>query len=223
MKNRGIEHIHSYCVDNCLVRVADPVFIGYCASKQADCAAKAVRKVDPHEPVGVICLKNDAFAVVEYSEISKEMAEQRENDLLAYRAANIANHYYTRAFLELAAEFAKNEMEFHVAKKKITHVNKNGELIIPKTPNGIKLEQFVFDVFPIAKRFCVLEVERSEEFSPLKNASGSDSSETSKRDILAQHKRWLEKAGAQVSGPVELSPLESYAGEGLEKYHGKKL
>jgi UDP-N-acetylglucosamine/UDP-N-acetylgalactosamine diphosphorylase len=92
----------------------------------------------------------------------------------------------------------------------------------------MKLELFVFDVFPYTKGLTVLEVARGEEFSPLKNAPGSktDGPETSRRDILAQQRRWLEAAGAELQGDeveVEVLPSVTYAGEGLEWVKGKKL
>ncbi len=99
----------------------------------------------------------------------------------------------------------------------------SGNVVDPKEPNGIKLEMFIFDVFPFAKNFKVVQVERNQEFSPLKNKDGADSPETSKRDILALHKTWLEKAGATVTGDVEISPLVSYDGEGLESFKGQVL
>ncbi|KAJ9105025.1 hypothetical protein QFC19_003656 [Naganishia cerealis] len=226
MHQRGIQYIHAYCVDNCLVKVADPVFLGYCIEKRAACGAKVVRKEDPHESVGVLALRDGAFSVVEYSELSKEKAEQRDESTgeLAYRAANIANHFYTLDFLD-QVESMENKMAFHIARKKIPTVDlSNGNAVKPDTPNGMKLELFVFDVFPFTKALGVLEVERREEFSPLKNAPGSksDNPETSRRDIYGQQKRWLVAAGADVKDgvEVEISPLVSYNGEGLEKYKG---
>lgn len=226
MHTRGIQYIHAYCVDNCLVKVADPVFLGYCIEKGAACGAKVVRKEDPHESVGVLAMRDGAFSVVEYSELSKEKAEQRDRETgeLAYRAANIANHFYTLDFLD-QVESMEAEMAFHIARKKIPTVDlQTGQAIKPDTPNGMKLELFVFDVFPFTKALGVLEVERREEFSPLKNAPGSksDNPETSRRDIYGQQKRWLEAAGADVREgvEVEVSPLVSYNGEGLEKYKG---
>lgn len=226
LAQRKILYVHAYCVDNCLVRVADPVFLGYSISKQADCAAKVVPKTVPTESVGVVACRGGKFSVVEYSEITKEQAEKRdEAGELAFRAGNIANHFYTTTYLNQVEKF-EEEMAFHIARKKIPHVDlKTGQLVKPTKPNGMKLEMFVFDVLPYTQRFTVLEVERNQEFSPLKNApgTGSDDPSTSRRDLLAQHKHYLEKSGAIVKDGVEieLSPLVSYAGEGLESVKGK--
>jgi UDP-N-acetylglucosamine/UDP-N-acetylgalactosamine diphosphorylase len=225
--DRKIRYVHAYCVDNCLVRVADPVFLGYCISKQADCAAKVVPKTAPTEPVGVVACRGKKYNVVEYSEISKEQAEKKDSQTneLAFRAANIANHFYTTAYLNSVESF-EEELAFHIARKKIPHIDfGTGEAVKPSKPNGLKLEMFVFDVFPFTERFAVLEVARNEEFSPLKNApgTGSDDPDTSRKDLLTQHKRFLELAGATVEEGVEIevSPRVSYAGEGLEHVKGK--
>lgn len=228
LESRGVSYVHAYCVDNCVVRVADPVFLGYCIAKQADCAAKVVPKAHAYESVGVIARRGDKFSVVEYSEISKEQAEAKDaQGELAFRAGNIANHFYTTDFLKRVPTF-EEKLAFHIARKKIPHVElSSGKLVKPSTPNGMKLELFVFDVFPFTERFAVLEVARKDEFSPLKNApgTGSDDPDTSRRDLLAQHRRWIEKAGAKVAEDVEveISPLVSYAGEGLEALKGKTI
>lgn len=227
LSTRGVLYVHAYCVDNCLVKVADPTFLGYCISKQADCAAKVVPKSSPSESVGVVARRGDKFSVVEYSEITPEQSELRNSKTghLMFNAANIANHFYTTAFLR-SVESIESDLAFHIARKKIPTVDlETGEVIKPSKPNGMKLEMFVFDVFPYTKRFAVLEVARDDEFSPLKNApgTGSDDPGTSCRDLLAQHRRFLEKAGARVRDGVEieLSPLVTYAGEGLKSVAGK--
>jgi UDP-N-acetylglucosamine/UDP-N-acetylgalactosamine diphosphorylase len=239
MAERNIKLLHVYCVDNCLVRVADPVFIGYCIQKNADCGAKVVRKKYPEEPVGVVCIRNNAFNVVEYSEIDEEVAHRinPKNGQLAFGAGNIANHFYTLDFLN-RVEAIESELEYHIARKKIKTVDiATGDIITPKTPNGMKLEMFVFDVFPFTERMAVFEVDRREEFSPLKNApgSGADCPETSRSDILSQHVRFIENAGGKIVigdedpkddgvATLEISPLVSYSGEGLrEIVEGKTI
>ena len=222
LHRRKIEHIHAYCVDNCLVRIADPTFIGYSLSNSLDIATKVVRKRSPEEPVGLVVLKDDKPGVIEYSEISSHEAHATEksasgDEILKFRAANIVNHYYSMRFLSAAPMWATT-LPHHVAKKKIPYVDlQSGEKIVPKTPNGIKLEQFVFDVFDLVplEKFGVFEVDRKEEFSPLKNGAGSkeDNPETSKRDVLLQGRRWVEQAGAVIlddgdkEAGVEISPL----------------
>ena len=228
IQDNNIQYIHAYCVDNCLVKVADPVFTGACIARHAAAGTKVVRKLNPTESVGVLARKGDAYAVVEYSELSKEKAAMRTPDgQLAFRAANIVNHFWQTSFLE-TIQAMEGKMAFHIARKKIPTVDlETGETIKPTSPNGMKLEMFVFDVFPFTKSLCVLEVPRREEFSPLKNAPGSaaDCPETSRRDLLAQQKRWLINAGADVGDDVEIevTPDVTYAGEGLEFVRGKKL
>lgn len=234
MKKRGIQHIHAYCVDNSLVRVADPTFIGFSISKSASLATKVVRKRAANESVGLIISKDGKPDVVEYSEIDSSLAEAKDEQdpsILKFRAANIVNHYYSLEFLDSIPSWVES-LPHHVAKKKIPCIDlQSGEEVKPSSPNGVKLEQFVFDIFPRIPldKFACLEVRREEEFSPLKNApgAGEDCPETSRADVLAQGKRWLEKAGAVVveekEGGVEVSPLVSYGGEGLEGFKGREV
>lgn len=234
LNQRGVKHIHAYCVDNCLVRVADPTFTGFGASKEVDIATKVVRKRDAKESVGLILQKNGKPDVVEYSEIDSATAEAKDakdSSLLKFRAANIVNHYYSLSFLESIPEWV-HRLPHHVAKKKIPTIDEKGNPVKPEKPNGIKLEQFVFDCFPFLpmQKFACMEVKREDEFSPLKNArgTGEDDPDTSKKHILAQGRRFLEDAGATVTSEeseagVEVSPLVSYGGEGLSYLKGQQI
>ncbi|CCG82699.1 UDP-N-acetylglucosamine pyrophosphorylase [Taphrina deformans PYCC 5710] len=227
MERRGIEHVQVYCVDNCLAKVADPTFFGWAASRKLDIATKVVRKRNPQESVGLVMLRNGKPDVVEYSEIDKATTEEKEaSGLLRYRTANIVQHYYSYKFLAEAPRWAST-LPHHVAKKKIPYYDLEAkEVVKPDSPNGIKMEQFVFDVFPLIplEKFGCLEVAREDEFSPLKNATGEDSAETSRKDLLQQGAKWVTAAGgysvddgaAGGNDGVEISPLISYGGEGLE-------
>lgn len=228
--------MHAYCVDNSLVKVADPTFIGFSMSKDVDLATKVVRKRAANESVGLIILKNGKPDVIEYSEIEESLAEAMDPNnpsILKFRAANIVNHYYSVRFLETIPEWV-HLLPHHIARKKIPYCDTaSGEEVSPKAPNDIKLEQFVFDIFPRIPldKFACLEVAREDEFSPLKNARGSkeDNPDTSRADVMAQGRRWLQAAGAVVISEsadetgVEVSPLISYGGEGLELFAGKEV
>jgi UDP-N-acetylglucosamine/UDP-N-acetylgalactosamine diphosphorylase len=242
MKQRGIQHIHVFSIDNSLTKPADPVFVGYCISQKADCGNKVVWKADAHEKVGVIAERGGKPCVVEYSEITKEMAERTDDDddnkngRLLFGAGNICNHYYTLDFLQNTVLPNLGDM-YHVARKKIPYYDEEKkETVTPGTNNGIKLESFIFDVFPLSERMAVLDVERAEEFAPVKNAPGSasDSPDTARVYISNQAKRWVTSSGGALTGDddnstkeeviCEIAPLTSYGGEGLETaVSGKEL
>ncbi|XP_029646557.1 UDP-N-acetylhexosamine pyrophosphorylase [Octopus sinensis] len=236
MKSRGIQYIHAYCVDNILVKMADPIFMAYCVDKKADCGAKVVKKAFPTEPVGVVCKVDGKFQVVEYSEITTSTAEKQDkNGQLLFNAGNICNHFFTLGFLDAVCNENESELKHHIAKKKIGFIDEKGEFVQPSEPNGIKMEKFVFDVFKFSKNFAVWEVVREDEFSPLKNADGKpkDTPTTCRLALQNLHCRYIVNAGGTVKLPdgssfcenddiqntpvCEISPLVSYAGEGLEK------
>ncbi|XP_049884213.1 UDP-N-acetylhexosamine pyrophosphorylase-like protein 1 [Pectinophora gossypiella] len=217
---RGVEHLHAHSVDNILIKVADPVFIGYCKSKDADCAAKVVQKSSPSEAVGVVCRVNGHYRVVEYSELTDEAAERRNPyGRLTFSAGNICNHYFSAEFLSRICDY-ETKLKLHVANKKIPYVDDNGIRQKPTEPNGIKMEKFIFDVFEFAKNFICLEVARDVEFSALKNADSAkkDCPSTAREDLLRLHRKYIRQAGGIIEDniDVEISPLLSYGGENLE-------
>ena len=167
--------------------------------------------------------------VVEYSEMNTESCEMQDtNGKLVFGAGNICNHYFSRLFIEKVV--TNMASMYHVAHKKIPEATgEYGETTKPLENNGIKLESFIFDVFPMSKNMVLFEAIRDEEFAPVKNAPGSnsDSPDTAREMISIQARGWALAAGAQFSesdnGLCEISPLASYGGEGLKKRLGEMM
>jgi UDP-N-acetylglucosamine/UDP-N-acetylgalactosamine diphosphorylase len=198
MQARGIEIISYFQIDNPLVKPFDPLFIGLHARTGSEMSTKVTPKADDLERVGNLCIKDGKLAVVEYSDFPNELARAKNEDgSRRFDAGNLAIHLLDVGFVErvIAKSF---ELPFRRAEKKVAFIDENGTQVDPPEPNAIKLETFVFDALPLANKPLVLAVDRAEEFSPVKNATGVDSLETSQRDQVRRACRWLEAAGVKV-------------------------
>lgn len=203
MRRRGVEHVSYFQVDNPLVRVADPVFLGLHATapdSSGEFSSKMVPKVAADEKVGVFGVVDGTLRVVEYSDLPRELAEARDGaGRLRFLCGNVAIHAIGVAFLEKLAGDPDFELPFHRAVKKVPYVDaRTGLRVEPREPNAVKLEKFIFDAIGLARGSIILETDRVEEFAPVKNAEGVDSVHTSKRLQTERAARWLGAAGVRV-------------------------
>lgn len=178
LKARGVEWLNVFAVDNVLQRIADPVFLGATVLSGKRCGAKVVCKSYPEERVGVLCLENGKPAVIEYYELTEEMANKRDaSGGLLYRYGVILNYLFRTDALR---EMADRRIPVHVVKKKIPCLDEAGKLVFPERENGYKFETLVVDMVRAIGDCLPFEAEREREFAPIKNRTGEDSVETAR-------------------------------------------
>lgn len=178
VKARGVEWLNIFAVDNVLQRIADPVFVGATLDSGCVSGAKVVRKADPQEKIGVLCLEDGRPSIVEYYEMTDEIINSREADgELSYNFGVILNYLFRVDQLE---EIMSQKMPVHVVEKKVPYIDGNGELVKPETPNGYKFELLVLDMIHMFDNCLSYEVVRDHEFAPIKNKTGVDSVESAR-------------------------------------------
>ena len=217
-KKFNVRYVHVVTVDNLLVRIADPVFYGVSDTHGCDVAAKTTPKAHDHEAVGVFARRSypgdasDAplkWGVVEYTEIGQQMAAARREGTNERRfdCGNVAMHVYSMSFLRECASKMQQLTYYHIARKPIPT---RGQLIdavavygLPEgtvkeiatdTIPGIKLEAFIFDLFQFSRSLKLVSVERSAEFSAVKNSESKelrDSPKSAVADLHRLHRKWL--------------------------------
>jgi len=196
MARRGIQSLFYFQVDNPLVEIADPQFIGLHLKEGADVSTKVCKKREPSEGLGVVAVRNGRNLVVEYSELTPaQMQEKRSDGQLKLLFGSVAIHVFSVAFLKQEAAV---DLPLHIAFKKVPTVDATGKTVSPDRPNAYKFEKFIFDVIPDAKRTLNVEFDRALEFSPVKNASGNDSPATTQRDMIRKYAGWLTACGFDV-------------------------
>ena len=175
---KGIEFLNVFAVDNVLQRIADPVFIGAVLEKNCAVGSKVVKKANPNENVGVMCLEDGKPSIVEYYELTDELKDARdENGKPVYNFGVILNYLFRIKDLE---KIASKKMPFHIVKKAVPYMNESEELIKPKEPNAYKFEALVLDMIHMMDSCLPFEVVRNKEFAPIKNKTGVDSVESAR-------------------------------------------
>jgi UDP-N-acetylglucosamine/UDP-N-acetylgalactosamine diphosphorylase len=215
LRRRGIRHLFYFQVDNPLVKVADPIFIGRHLSQRSQASSKIVPKQGPKDRLGNLVLVDGRCTMIEYSDLPDSLANERDaNGRLRLWAGSPAIHVFDVEFLTRVTEGA-GLLPFHTARKKVPYLDDKGQLVQPQKENALKFERFIFDVLPLAERWLVMETSHREEFAPLKNAEGADSPKTVKAALVNLAADWLTRAGIEVprtangepAVALEVSPL----------------
>lgn len=217
MRAMGVKYLSYFQVDNPLVDIIDPYFLGFHILGESQMSSKMIPKAYAGEKVGHFCLRDGKLCVIEYSDLPDKLKNMTNSDgSLTFKAGSVAIHILDVDFIELLGSgTCGKKLPFHRADKKIPYLGDSGEIVKPETPNGIKFEMFVFDALEFAKNPVIIEGSRCDEFSPVKNAEGVDSPATCRRDQKRQFARWLRAAGVNLElgedgAPVwdiEISPL----------------
>jgi UDP-N-acetylglucosamine/UDP-N-acetylgalactosamine diphosphorylase len=199
MQRRGVEHLSYFQVDNPLVHTIDPLFLGLHDLSGSEMSSKTIPKSGPLERVGNFCVADGVLQVIEYSDLPDELARQTNSDgSLRFNAGSIAIHALRVSFIQRLNAGGRLRLPWHRAEKKVACVDRQGNAVKADRPNAVKLEQFVFDAIPLARNAIVYQTDRGEEFSPVKNAEGTDSPATCRRDQIRRAARWLSAAGVTV-------------------------
>ena len=208
LRNWGIQYLFTHQIDNPLVHACDPQFLGLHRKFDAQVSTKVVAKTGPEEKVGVAVDLNGRTAIIEYSDLSTELANERdEQGGLKYWAGSTAIHIFNRDFLESVAT-SKSSLPWHRAIKKIPFINVDGEFVQPSKENGIKFERFLFDTMPLAKTALIVETSRDDEFAPLKNKDGDYSADYVRDRMMKVARKWLKSIEIAVpdDAKIEISP-----------------
>jgi UDP-N-acetylglucosamine/UDP-N-acetylgalactosamine diphosphorylase len=217
LRAEGVQHIFYFQVDNPLVNVAHPGFVGRHIETESEASSRVVFKEKPEEKVGVLALVDGRCAILEYSDMPPEMQAEREADgTLRFRAGNPAIHVFSLSFLTKVTTGA-GRLPFHLARKKVPAYDPlQDRIITPTQENALKFELFVFDALPLADRWLAVSAKREDEFAPLKNATGADSPETCRKMQSDRFIRWLTAAGVQVPSGVTVEIRPTFALDAAE-------
>lgn len=160
-QERGVAYVNVLPVDNPLANPFDPELTSLLIEKCVPLSVKAIERRDCHEQLGLLAEKESRLHVLEYT-------EYKQKKLDSWTIANTGLFAVTMAFIE---KVQTAELPLHLAKKTL------GEKKV------YKFEKFNFDLFAHANSYAGIISDRKKCFSPLKNATGSNSFATVRKDL----------------------------------------
>jgi UDP-N-acetylglucosamine/UDP-N-acetylgalactosamine diphosphorylase len=198
MERRGLSCVFYFQVDNPMVEICDPAFLGEHLRTGSEYSVKVCAKRDWNEGLGMVVERDGRTEIVEYSDpvLSDAAKQERGPDgRLRFLFGSVAIHVFSVPFLRREADAG---LPLHIAHKKVPFCDASGATVKPDAPNAYKFEKFIFDALRDARKVVNVAFDRAEEFSPVKNKEGNDSPATCRRDLCDKWGRWLEAAGLSV-------------------------
>ena len=100
MEEEEIDCISYFQVDNPMVYCIDPTFLGFHQAAGSEMSSKAVQKLSSNERVGTFVQNGESLQVLEYSDIPKEISNQKKKDGSSmFGLGSIAIHLLDRNFV----------------------------------------------------------------------------------------------------------------------------
>lgn len=207
-RKRGVTLLTYFQVDNWAVKVADPYFIGCHVLRNANMSSKNHRKREPREPVGVHCLCDGEYRIIEYTELDiyPQLLETDPDGRVVCYAGNSAIHILSVDFVERMYEHY-DEFPWHCSHKKIPYIDESGNPVLPQEPNGYKFETFVFDALRFTNHEPVaVEIDFPGEYAPIKQKEGPNSVLEARNSMNEYWAGWLDAAGSSVPTKSDGAP-----------------
>jgi UDP-N-acetylglucosamine/UDP-N-acetylgalactosamine diphosphorylase len=208
LHGQGVRYLYYFQVDNPLVHIADPIFLGEHIRRRSEASSKVVPKAKPTDKLGNLVLVDGRCAIIEYHEPDAQQVWSQKQGRYLFLDGSPAIHIFSVDFLRRLVE-QRFQLPWHFARKRVDHLDEQGQRVRPERENALQLETFIFDILPQAERWLAMETTHEEEFAPLKNGEQDpvDNPTTVRRAISDRAKRWLAQAGVEVEGQAEVSPL----------------
>ena len=168
LEQNNIEWVFIGGIDNILLKLVDPLFLGLTVAGNYQIASKSIRKVD-------LTSSDWVFANVDGHPSIIDPKNLDIKDMDKYNQKNILAHLFSVSALR---KLSNIELPYHRAFKKCDFINSEGMKEVPIKPNSFKFEKFIFDAFALFDKILLLEIESNEEFAPIKSFTGNETPET---------------------------------------------
>lgn len=178
MKKKNIKWVFFSGIDNVVLDIVDPLFLGLTIGNKCEVASKTIYKKDVDSKDWIFVRKKGSPAIISPSYLTDGMKTAKDdNGHDLYREINILAHIFSISAVE---HVANKKLPYHRAFKKNTFVNEEGMKQVPESPNTFKFETFIFDAFSYFDNILLLRVKEEDEFAPIKDFNGPHNPEIAK-------------------------------------------
>ncbi|RME79520.1 MAG: hypothetical protein D6785_11165 [Planctomycetota bacterium] len=194
---RGMEYLFYFQVENPLVKIGDPLFLGYHVLEEAEVSTKVVPKKSVEEKVDIASFVDGSLGIVNFEEVpEKEKHARTSEGNLTFFAGNASIHIFTISFLLQLFEEGF-QLPYHKVQSTTPNLSGKGEDSDIKDIQAIQFETSIFDILYKAKKKILVQASREEEFAPIMEEHGPFSLEKSREALLKMFALWFSQVGEE--------------------------